>query len=150
MLWLSKNSFISSRFMLPWVRNQPPFESLYIYVYIYLYIYTLAAVILKTFEPNFNTLFLGLIARISSKMSKIGPRGVVGGKVRNFEKVISRPLWKIFEPNIIMLFLGLIAQLSSKMSKIGPRGWSGEEFEILKKLYLGPYAEFREKICLHN
>jgi len=50
-------------------------------IYIYFYIYTLAAIILKIFEPNFIMLFLGLIARLSSLMSKICPSGWSGERV---------------------------------------------------------------------
>jgi len=47
-------------------------------IYIYLYIYTLAVTILKIFEPNFIMLFVGLIARLSSLMSKIVRRRWLG------------------------------------------------------------------------
>jgi len=54
-------------------------------------IYTLTAIILKIFEPNFIMLFLGLIARLSSLVSKIDPRGWSGEGVEILKKLYISP-----------------------------------------------------------
>ena len=65
-------------FHAPLSTKPPNVQKKKIVIFIYIYIYTLAAVIFKIFEPNFNMLFLGPIVRTSSLMSKIGPRGWSG------------------------------------------------------------------------
>jgi len=99
----------------------------------YIYINTLAAIVLKIFEPNVNMFFLGLIARLSSLMSKIGKRGGRGRGLKFGRKdYVSQPLWSL-EGSFVCIIYSIPFEVYGDTNDsvvVGVRVWVGVEILI--------------------